>query len=188
MRNSLGGLIGILIGSVTIVLLLSIPDPVYSWPYSSVWFILSGSSALKSSIDGFLNQSSILYYIFTWLIIGFVIAPFSKKGWNTLRTALWGGLFLGILSLATIMLSNPDFWTSPTRNIDLFYHFVISILITLCTLPSAIPSSIVIDRMNRQSDAPIPEKIETKCECGAIFKSNPLICSECGRQLRKPES
>ncbi|MGY5857916.1 MAG: hypothetical protein RTU63_01000 [Candidatus Thorarchaeota archaeon] len=188
MRNSLGGLIGILIGSVTIVILLSIPDTMYSWPYSSMWFILGGSSALKSSFDGFLNQSTILGYILTWVIVGLVISPFSKKGWNTLRTALWGGLILGILSLASVILLNADFWTSPTRNIDLLYHFVISILVSFCAIPSAIPTTIVIDRIRKQSEEPIPEKIETSCDCGAVFKSNPLICSECGKQLREHES
>jgi hypothetical protein len=188
MRNSLGGLIGLLIGSVTIVLLLGIPDPVYSWPYSSMWFILGGSSALKSSIDGFLNPSMVLGYILTWVIVGLVISPFSKKGWNTLRTALWGGLFLGILSLVSVILLDATYWTSPTRNIDLLYHFVTSILVSLCAIPSSIPATIVIDRIRKQSEEPIPEKIETSCECGAIFKSNPLICSECGKQLRERES
>ncbi|MHA1135592.1 MAG: hypothetical protein ACTSSE_03820 [Candidatus Thorarchaeota archaeon] len=188
MRNSLGGLIGMLIGSVTIVLLLGIQDPVYSWPYSSIWFILGGSSALKASFDGFLNQSMLLGYILTWVIVGLVISPFSKKGWNTLRTALWGGLILGILSLVSLILLNAGFWTSPTRNIDLLYHFVISIFVSFLAIPSAIPTTIVIDRIRKQSEEPIPEKIETSCECGAIFKSNPLICSECGKQLRERES
>ena len=188
MRNSLGGLIGILIGSVTIVALLGIPDPMYSWPYSSVSFILSGSSALKSSFDGFLNQSVVLGYILTWVVVGLVISPFSKKGWNTLRTALWGGLFMGILSLVSLILLNADFWTSPSRNIELLYHFVVSILVSFSALPSAIPATIVIERIRKQSEEPIPEKIETSCDCGAIFNSNPLICSECGTQLRELES
>lgn len=188
MRNLLGGLVGILIGSVTIVALLGLPDPAYSWPYSSIWFILSGSNALKITIDGILNQSSILEYILTWVIVGLVIAPFSKKGWNTLRTILWAGIVLGILSIISVILSNAEFWTSPTRNIDLVYHFVISVSVTLCTLPSAIPLTMIIERVKRQSELPIPEKIETVCECGAIFKSNPLICSECGKQLRDTQN
>lgn len=185
MRNSLGGLIGILIGSLTIVLLLSIPDPVYSWPYSSVWFIFSGSNALKSSIDGLLNLDTTVSYILTWIIVGLFIAPFSKKGWNTLRSALWGGLFLGIIAIASHILLHTEFWIAPTRNIELFYHFAISILVSLFALLSAIPTTFVIERIRKQSEEPIPEKIETSCECGAIFKSNPLICSECGRQLRE---
>ncbi|TFG99147.1 hypothetical protein E4H12_03765 [Candidatus Thorarchaeota archaeon] len=187
MRNSLGGLIGVLVGTATIVVLLGIPDPVYSWPYSSMWLILGGSSALKTSFDGFLNQSTVLGYILTWVIVGLVISPFSKKGWNTLRTSLWAGIILGILSLASLILQDANFWTSPTRNIELFYHFVISISVSLCAIPSAIPTTMVIAQLKKQSELPIPDKIETSCECGAIFKSNPLICSECGTQLRERE-
>jgi hypothetical protein len=188
MRNSLGGFIGVLVGSVTIVMLLSIPNPEYSWPYSSLWYILSGSSALYSSFEGFLNPSTVMGYLLTWIIVGLAISPFSNKGWNTLRTALWGGLFLGILSLSSMMLLDANFWTSPSRNIELLYYFVISIFVSLCSLPSAVPTTFVIERIRKQSEEPIPEKIETICDCGAIFKSNPLICSECGKQLRERES
>ena len=187
MRNLLGGLIGILIGAAAIVALLGIPDPMYSWPYSSVWFILGGSNALKISFDGFLSQSTVVGYILSWVIVGLVISPFSKKGWNTLRTSLWAGIILGILSLASVILLDANFWTSPTRNIDLFYHFVMSFSVSLCAIPSAIPATIVITQLKKQSELPIPDKIETSCSCGAIFKSNPLICSECGTQLRERE-
>ena len=184
MRNALGGLIGALIGAVTIVLLIGLVDPVYSFPYSTIWFIFSGSSALISTIDGILNPINILGYLITWVIVGVIIALFSKKGWNTLRTAIWLGLVLGILSLASTMLLDATFWTSPTRNIELVYHFVTAFVVSLCALPSAIITTSVIDRLLKQAEEPIPEKIETVCECGAIFRSNPLICSECGKQLR----
>lgn len=184
MRNSLGGLIGVLLGAFAIVVLGGVVNPTYSWPYSTIWIILSGSSVLKSTIDGISDPSTILGYILTWIIIGVVVAPFSKKGWNTLRSAIWVGIILGILSLASVLLLNPDYWTSPTRNLDLVYHFVMSISISLFAIPSAVPTTLVIHRLRKQAEAPIPEKIETSCECGAVFKSNPLICSECGKQLR----
>jgi hypothetical protein len=38
------------------------------------------------------------------------------------------------------------------------------------------------------SEAKPPEKIETVCECGAVFKSRPMLCSECGRQLAVPSA
>jgi hypothetical protein len=34
---------------------------------------------------------------------------------------------------------------------------------------------------HREREHPIPEKIETICECGAMFKSIPMMCSECGK-------
>ncbi len=184
MKNSLGGIIGVLMGAFVIVLLVGLANQGYSWPYSTIWIILSGSSALKSTIAGISNPSTIFGYILTWIVIGVVIAPFSKKGWNTLRSAIWVGIILGILSLSSVLLLNAEFWTSPTRNIDLVYHFVIAIIVSLFAIPSAVPTTMVIDRLQKQAEAPIPEKIETSCECGAVFKSNPLICSECGKQLR----
>jgi len=184
MKNSLGGIIGVLIGAFVIVLLAGLTNQGYSWPYNTIWIVLSGSSALKSTITGISNPSTIFAYILTWIIIGGVIAPFSKKGWNTLRSAVWLGIIIGILSLSSVLLLNADYWTSPTRNIDLAYHFMTSIIVSLLAIPSAIPTTMIIDRFQKQAEAPIPEKIETSCECGAVFKSNPRICSECGKQLR----
>ena len=184
MRNLLGGIIGILVGSTVLVILVGLSNPIYSWPYNMIWFFLSGSDALRLSIDGFFNPMLSLGYILTWILVGIIIGLFSKKGWNTFRSTLWAGLILGILSLASIMLQDTGYWTSPTRNIDLVYHFIESILISLCAIPSAIPITFIIEIVMKQAEEPIPEKIETICECGAVFKSNPLICSECGKQLR----
>ncbi len=184
MKNLLGGLIGVLIGTFVLVSLAGITSPAYYWPYSTIWIILSGSSGLISTINGISDPSLLLGYILTWIIIGVVISPFSKKGWNTVRSAVWVGIILGILSLVSVLLLDADYWTSPTRNIDLVYHFVTSLSVSLCAIPSALPTTLVIDRIKKQAEMPIPEKIETSCECGAVFKSNPLICSECGKQLR----
>ena len=136
------------------------------------------------SIDEFFNPTVSLGYILTWILIGVIIGLFSKKGWNTLRSSLWAGLILGILSLASVLLQDAGYWSSPTRNVDLLYHFISSIIVSLCMIPSAVPVTFIIERVSRQAEAPIPEKIESTCECGAVFKSNPLICSECGKPLR----
>lgn len=185
MRNFLGGLIAIMTGSVIIVILHNIQNPVFSWPYSSVWFILSGCSTLNATFQNILEPELIFGYILTWIIIGLLLVPFSKKGWNTLRTSLWAGFFLGMFSLISLFLENPNFWTSPTRNLELVFHFLTAVLVSLLALPSAIPATMIKERILRQAEDPIPDKIETSCECGAVFKSNPLICSECGRQLRE---
>jgi len=185
MRNLLGGIIGILVGSLLLTILVGLSDPIYSWPYSMIWFLLSGSDALRLSFVGLFNPISSLRYILTWILIGVIIGMFSKKGWNTVRSTLWAGLILGILSLVSVLLLDPGYWIAPTRNFDLMYHFIGSIIISLCAIPSAIPITVIIERVRRQAEEPIPEKIETTCECGAVFKSNPLICSECGNQLRE---
>ncbi|MGY5881105.1 MAG: hypothetical protein RTV31_12695 [Candidatus Thorarchaeota archaeon] len=184
MRNLLGGIVGILVGSIVLVILVNLPDPMYSWPYNMIWFLLSGSDALRLSIDGFFNPIVSLGYILTWILIGMIIGIFSKKGWNTIRSTLWAALILGILSLASVLLLDAGYWTSSTRNIDLLYHFVGAVVVSLCSIPSAVPITLIIERVMKQAEEPIPEKIESTCECGAVFKSNPLICSECGKQLR----
>jgi hypothetical protein len=47
--------------------------------------------------------------------------------------------------------------------------------------------SLLMIRARKQSEVPIPQLIETRCQCGAVFKSKPLICSECGAVLRDAE-
>ncbi|TFH09237.1 MAG: hypothetical protein E4H14_04860, partial [Candidatus Thorarchaeota archaeon] len=70
MRNLLGGIIGILVGSMVLVILVSLSDPIYSWPYKMIWFLLIGSDALRVSIDGLFNPIVSLGYILTWILIG----------------------------------------------------------------------------------------------------------------------
>jgi hypothetical protein len=193
MRNIIGGLIGIVVGSYLLVMLagLPTPQPAYPSPFDTIWFLFSGSWMLQSTIQELLNQSLVSALVISWLVIGIVIAPFSRIGWNLLRSALWIGVFLTVLALVFQLVEDPSFWDmnlNPTRNYDLLFQFATSIVVSLFALPSAIPITISIERARRKGESPIPEKIETVCECGAVFKSNPLICSECGRILRQSEN
>ncbi|TFG34697.1 hypothetical protein EU527_01870 [Candidatus Thorarchaeota archaeon] len=187
MRNLLAGVLGSIIGAITIVVLLGLSEVEYPAPYDIVWFILEGNNALQSTFQGLLTTSYIPAYIITWVIVGIIITPFSKRGWNTVRSALWVGIIQGIFTLLSIVLVSPEFWDSPTRNISLIYKFALSVIVSLSSLISAYPLSILIERVRRQKEPPIPNKIETRCICGAVFKSNPLICSECGTILRYSE-
>jgi hypothetical protein len=193
MRNFIGGLAGIVVGSYSLVILAGLPtsQPAYPGPFDMFWFLLNGSWVFQSTIQELLNQSLVGALVISWLIIGVVIAPFSRKGWNLLRSALWVGIFLTVLALVFQLVEDPAFWDinlNPTRNYDLLFQFGTSIVVSLFALPSAIPITISIERARRKGESPIPEKIETICECGAVFKSNPLICSECGRTLRHSEN
>jgi hypothetical protein len=88
------------------------------------------------------------------------------------------------------LFGDPAYWDitlNPLRNYDLLYQFTTSLVTSLMALLSAIPMTIVIDRARQTAEPPIPDKIETRCECGAVFRSNPLICSECGAILRSPD-
>lgn len=185
MRNILGGFLGVIAGCYLVVLLLGLSEPLYPDPFSIMWILLEGSSALQSTFM-FILEPSLFSYIITWIVIGLIIGLFSKAGWNTLRSAIWVGLIIAILSLASLLLLVPTFWDitiNPDRNIELLYQFATSIFVALLTIPSALPTAFIVRRLRQQAEPPIPDKIETICECGAVFKSKPMICSECGRQL-----
>ncbi len=193
MRNFLGGLIGIIVGSFSLVSLagLQSSQPTFPEPFNTLWFLLDGSWVFQSTLQELFNQPLVTSLLLSWLIIGIVIAPFSRRGWNLLRSTLWVGVFLTIFALMFQILENPSFWDvnlNPTRNYDLLFQFVTSLIVSLFALPSAIPITISIEKALQTKDPPLPDKIETRCECGAVFKSNPLICSECGRILRTLEN
>jgi hypothetical protein len=193
MRNFIGGLLGIVVGSYSLIYLTGLipPQPAYPEPFNSTWFILNGSWKFQSTLQEIFSPSIIGSLLISWLIIGIVIAPFSRKGWNVLRSILWVGIFLTVFSLVFQILENPTFWDislNPTRNYDLLFQFATSLIVSLFALPSAIPITTTIERARQTREPPLPNKIETVCECGAVFKSNPLICSECGRILRKSEN
>jgi len=183
MRNFVGGLIGVIIGSIVISILMELPQPIYPEPFNIVWFLLAGSSALQTTLFNPITSWIVLFYIFSWCIIGFMIGLFSKPGWNTVRSAIWVGLIHAVLALISLLLINPGFWSSANRNFDLLFQFLASLMVSILALPLAQPTAMIIERLGRQAEPPIPLKIETVCECGAVFKSIPMICSECGRTL-----
>jgi hypothetical protein len=183
MRNFVGGLLGVFIGSIVIVMLLGVVQPAYPEPFSIIWFLLAGSSTLQSALFNSLTPIILISYIVTWLIIGVVIGPFSKPGWNTVRSLIWVGIIHAIFALMSLLLLTPEFWESSNRNFGLLSQFIVSLILSILALSSALPTAMIVDKLGRQAEIPIPSKIETVCECGAVFKSNPMICSECGRTL-----
>ncbi len=187
MRNFVGSLLAVIVGSAVIVMLLGLTQPTYPEPFNMIWFLLAGSSALQSTLFNPLTPMVAVLYILSWVIIGLVIGPFSKPGWNTIRSALWVGLIHAIFALMSKLFLELGFWGSANRNLDLLTLFATAIILSLLTLPSAIPAAMVVERLGRQAEPPIPSEIKTVCECGAVFKSNPIICSECGKTLN-PES
>ncbi|MHA1949640.1 MAG: hypothetical protein ACXAAO_02775 [Candidatus Thorarchaeota archaeon] len=186
MRNVLSGLVAVAVGSTVITLMLGLSQPLYPEPFTIIWYLLLGSSTLQSTLTVLLDSNVVFTYLIAWVVIGLIIGPFSKAGWNTVRSVVWVGLIHAILALASLLLLNPLFWDvaiNPVRNIDLFYQFATSFIVALFALPTALPTAMIINRLKKQIDPPIPTKIETVCECGAVFKSKPILCSECGTRL-----
>ena len=191
MRNIIGGLVGALVGSSMIVILLALLPTEYPSPFGLFWTVFSGSDSLLTSATGLLSSTTWILYVMTWIAIGVVTAPFAKSEWNAVRTALWVGVFLSVFAVSSALLLDPSLWTldRDARNIYLVLQFASGIAYSLLSLVSSIPLAILLQKVRRESDVPPPIKIETICECGAVFKSAPLMCAECGRILRnEPEA
>jgi hypothetical protein len=131
-----------------------------------------------------LEPSQTLLIIAAWLIVGAVAGPFSEPGWNLLRSSFWSGV---IVTLAAIVAGGAVFWVSADRNITIALLFFGSAISAQLSLLSATPIAYLLKTLTRKKERPVPTLIETVCECGARFRSNPLICSECGRRLRNDE-
>jgi len=96
-------------------------------------------------------------------------------------------VFISVFAIASTFLLEPSLWTGDrdARNIYLVLQFAGGIACSLLSLVSSIPLTTLLQKARREADVPPPIKIETVCQCGAVFKSAPLMCAECGRSLRK---
>ncbi|MHA2119028.1 MAG: hypothetical protein ACW98J_08910, partial [Candidatus Thorarchaeota archaeon] len=128
MRNTLGGLAATLIGSWLLVFMLSQSQPAYPPEVASIWVLLAGSYSLSQSYLALFNPLVVVSYMLVWLIMGLVIAPFSKSGWNTVRTAVWTGVWISIWTLTSTLLLNPAFWIDANRNWSLLLLFTSTIM------------------------------------------------------------
>lgn len=185
MRNLIGGISGALLGSFILSHVLTLSNPGYPQAFTLIWPLLVGSSALLSTAQHLFDFSIIGWYILVWLLIGVISGAFSISKWNVVRTIIWVGVIVAITALASLLLLNPSFWDSARRNVYLVILFARSILTSLISLISGIPMVTLLLRLRRETEAPLPQKIETVCDCGAVYKSRPLICAECGKTLRK---
>ena len=188
MRNFLGGAIGFLIGLVLSNILLATSIPAFPQSVQSIVPILVGAQLLHPT--SVVNNYELLPpYIIIWLIIGIFSGLFATSKWNTLRTSLWTSILVVLLSLITMFILDPTLWTANQlqRNWGIILHSIAGLGVIPVTLPTAIPVYSIIRRIRTEAEQPQPEKIETRCTCGAVYRSNPLICSECGRTLREDE-
>ncbi|MFQ5831793.1 MAG: hypothetical protein ACE5H4_03735 [Candidatus Thorarchaeota archaeon] len=183
MRNLLGGLVGALVGAWLLVTLLALEPTSYPAPFDSVWILLDGAAELQQVIRHILNSATVGAYLVSWLVVGIVTGLFSKSSWNAVRTSVWAGIVMFLLALTSNLVLDPLFWTSPNRNWDLVFLFASSIIIAGLSLPSSVPTVRIVNILQRGKTLPPPGKIQTVCECGAVFKSRPLLCSNCGRRL-----
>ncbi|MFX0055223.1 MAG: hypothetical protein ACFFAD_09870 [Candidatus Hermodarchaeota archaeon] len=183
MRNMLGGLLAAIIGSWLLAFILNLSQPAYPQELIFLWVLLAGSQYLSHTYTLLSDPFTLVSYLAVWLIMGFIIAPFSKSGWNSVRTAIWTGVWVSIWALTSILLLNPAFWSDPNRNWSLLILFTSTILTSSITILPGYPVSRIIRLVSRERELPLPERIETRCQCGTVFKSKPMVCSECGRIL-----
>lgn len=188
MRNLIGGVVGAIIACLIIVIINNAPLYIYPEPFGQIWFILDGPRYFDFSITMLQNTAILVGLLISIGVAGITLSIFSQNAGNTIRTCLWMGITLGSLHVASILLVDSSFWTSAERNVTLLILFIQNILIALTSIVSAIPLVWLRKRLMDKNEEVLPPIIQTKCECGAIFKSNPLICSECGRKLKELSS
>ncbi|MGY5874487.1 MAG: hypothetical protein RTU30_01965 [Candidatus Thorarchaeota archaeon] len=185
MKNMVGGFIASVIGSIMIVSLAGMTQ-IYPAPFDVMWIFLTGATGLHP-ITLIVNSGLMLPYITTWIVMGCVEGLFSDSKWNAVRTAMWVAIIITLLSLVSALIIDPALWNieQTQRNWSLVLHLVGSLLISMTSLVGAIPVVSILGYFRREREIPPPERIETICDCGAVFKSNPMLCSECGSSLRE---
>ncbi len=182
MKNLLGGLVGALLGGY--FLWLTVTTTPYIWPesFSSIGFLFEG--AFLISLYAFPNLlNNLILFMVSWIIVGIVVALFSSSSLNSIRTSLWTGVVVFLFIVGGRLLLEPSFWEDSQRNFFLLEWFLRCAITSLLALVSSIPTSILRTRITSSGEAIPPPKIETVCTCGAVYKSRPLICAECGKQL-----
>ncbi|MFW9907108.1 MAG: hypothetical protein ACFFEF_00925 [Candidatus Thorarchaeota archaeon] len=121
--------------------------------------------------------------VLLWFCVGIITAPFARSEWNQVRSLVYVGVILGILSLSGMLLQDPSFWAMADRNYVLLLMFVSGTVSSLISLIAALPLVLAFKQIRKSADIAPPDGIETVCECGTVFKSKPMLCAVCGRIL-----
>ncbi len=184
MKNFIGAFLGFVVGSLALWA-SGLEIPQYPSPYGIIGILLAAATALLNTFSIIASGIGILEHITAWLLIGLASGLLSKGKWNNVRTSVWIGIIIGVLHVASKLLLNPSFWNQSDRNLVILLSFVVVLPTSQITLVSSIPVSYLVRRIRADEPPQAPERIETRCQCGAVFKSNPMICSECGMILEQ---
>jgi hypothetical protein len=181
----MGAITSVLLGSYLAVALMQVSVPEYPSPFDTIGFLIAGGATLNSAISVILNSNVIITYISIWFIAGIIAGIFSVSEGNTIRTALWIGGIIGVLSVLSAFLQNPSMWFGDMveRNSFLLAQFIQAIPTALLSVPTAVLVAHIKGKLLTETEPEPPKQIRTVCECGAIYKSKPMLCAECGRVL-----
>ncbi len=186
MRDFLGAMVGVSLGAVAVVVLKDLQEPGYpvrlSWP---LWVFLTGTQHLHPVSMTSASAGAWIQYALVWALMGAVAGIPATSRSNCMRTSVWMGGLVLLGSLTSALLLDPTLWTGDrdARNWALFLHFVAAMLASGLSVPGWMTTATLKTAITRRQQVPPPLKIETVCTCGAVFKSNPLVCAYCGRQL-----
>ncbi|MDF1540464.1 MAG: hypothetical protein P1Q69_16330 [Candidatus Thorarchaeota archaeon] len=183
MKNLIGGIIG----TVTVSALMPIfhIPPLYGYPepFSDIWVILNGPQSVVFALQNLQFPHYLFGLLVSFIAAGIIVSLFSESVGKSIRTSLWMGVVLGTVLIASVLVVDPSFWTMENRNITLVIFYIQNILVSLISLVSAIPLVWLRIRLKDGGAISAPPVIQTTCDCGAVYKSKPMICSECGRTL-----
>ncbi len=180
MRNFLGAISAVIIGTY---LISATPAEPYPQPLSIMGFLLAGSTVLLDTLNVLMTERALMI-LATWIVMGLTMGIASDSKGNMMRTVMWTGFILSMASLIDLFALNPALWTADMveRNIAIVVRVIKGPLVALIGLIMALPTVTAINRFRRPEAAQLTP-ILTKCECGAVFKSRPVLCSECGRMI-----
>ncbi len=127
-----------------------------------------------------------LAIIISSLLFGLLIAPVTSTISDIAGFISKSGIYFSFIAITLRITQDINAWNALdriTRNVIMVQEIIVSLVIFNIGMLSAIiiiklKESRELHRENQQYS-----EIITRCECGAVYRSNPEICVVCGRKL-----
>ncbi len=131
-------------------------------------------------------SNEILVIIISSLLFGLLIAPITSTISDVAGFISKSGIYFSFIAITLKITQDINAWNALdrfTRNIIMIQEIIASLVIFNISILTAIiiiklKESRELHRENQQYS-----EIITRCECGAVYRSNPEICVVCGRKL-----
>ena len=69
MKNMVGAILGVAVGTMLLPAMLGAANPGYGNPYDLVWFLFFGGELLLASIGGLTSPATLPQYLLVWIVI-----------------------------------------------------------------------------------------------------------------------
>jgi hypothetical protein len=121
------------------------------------------------------------------LSISFLGGIISKNYRDAFYSSLISGIIMALTWIILVLRFSPIYWTENFSGFLIFEIILRGLLLSLIYVgPSILGGYIISKNKSDQSIIKYPD-IETICpKCGRKFKSNPIYCSYCNSEIKKP--